>query len=147
MWSRKPYCVLRVTLPRPGYVFLESIPRPSYVLLGTLARPSYVLLETLTRPGYVLLGNLTRPSSALLEAFLHECGSMRCFQLEWSVSGTKAENSGGSRSPDSLLSLHRLLKPITLTGEYHDVGVMHQTVYQSRCQAVIAQHRIPTGEL
>ena len=101
-----------------------------------MMRPGCVLLETPTRPGY-----------ALLKIFCTSVRTYALFSAGVERSGTKAENSGGSRSPCSLLTLHRLLKPITLAGEYHYAGVMHQAVYQSGCQSVIAQHRIPTGEL
>lgn len=126
-------CIEDRTLLRCIYVVLKT-------LLCTFGDPGEIRLCTFGDNNEDHVMHFWRPFAQL-------CGSMRCFQLEWSESGTKAENSGGSLSPGSLLTLHRLLKPITLTGEYHDVGVMHQTVYQSRCQAVIAQHRIPTGEL
>ena len=135
-------------MTRPCCVFWES---HDETLLCTFEVPDETRLCTFGDPGEIRIctfgGHNEDHVLHFWRPFAQLCGSMRCFQLEWSVSGTKAENSGGSRSPCSLLTLHRLLKPITLAGEYHDVGVMHQAVYQSRCQAVIAQHRIPTGEL
>lgn len=47
-------------------------------------------------------------------------------------SGTEAENLGGSLLVGCFLAPHRLLQAVALAGEYHNVRVMHQTVYQSR---------------
>ncbi len=95
-------------------------------------RPRCVFLEAFSETLLCISGGLLNvehlcAGSRLRFAPLHYGGNLR----------------GGSRLVGCCLTFHRLLKAVAVSAEYYYVGMMHQPVYQSGGQAVIAKHRIP----
>ena len=95
-----------------------------------------------------------RPCCAFLEAFSETllCIFGGLLNAERLCAGSRRSGAerneggnlrGGSRLVGCCLTFHRLLKAVAVSAEYYYVGMMHQPVYQSGGQAVIAKHRIP----
>lgn len=94
------------------------------------------------KPTLCIFGALAEPELCTFGAHTKVWRFAR-FSAAVERSGTEAENLGGSLLAGCLLALHRLLQAVALAREYHDVRMMHQAVYQSRRQAVVAKHRVP----